>query len=134
MVAMVEGIKKKNALPSFSAAIHFAVASMHAKDNPAYITLKANESPEERVRRKKEERTAKEDIVREEQLDILKQLDGKLVEKEGAEVCVYFTYSGKKRFEQTVSLNMLSTDLVKTQYQPNRAKVEQLQREGKTDY
>ena len=134
MIEMIQKIQKKNGLPSFTSALHFAVATLHAKMEPAYLTLKANESPEERVMRKKKEKEAKEDLVRADQLAILKALGGRLEDREGSEVCVYYTYSGKKRFEQAVSLNMLSTDLVKTQYQPNRTKVEQLQAEGKTDY
>ncbi len=134
MLDMISKIQSKNALPSFTAAVHFAVASMYAKDNPAYMALKANETPEERVARKKAEKEAKENMFREDQLAILEELGGKLETKEGNEVCVYYTYSGKKRFEQTVSLNMLSSDLVKTQYQPNRTKVEELQAQGKTDY
>lgn len=134
MLEMVEKIQQERGLMSFAAAVHFAVAELYKKDNPAYMALKANETPEERMKRRKEEKEAKEDMVRLDQLAILEALGGKLVVKEGNEVCVYYTYSGKKRFEQTVSLNMLSTDLVKTQYQPNREKVESLQKEGKTDY
>ena len=134
MVEMIKKIQNKNALPSFTAAIHFAVAAMYAKDNPAYMALKVNESPMERAQRKAQEKKAKEEIIRAEQIGILKSLGGELVVKEGRDTARYYTYSGRKRFMQEVSLSMLSEDLVKTQYQPSKAKVEELQKEGKVDY
>lgn len=134
MVEMVNEIMNNRGLMSFSAAVHFAVAELYKKDNPAYVALRTNETPADRMLRKKQEKEAKEDMARADQLAILEALGGQLINKEGSEVAVYFTYSGKKRFEQDVSLSMLTTDLVKTQYQPSRERVEQLQAEGKVDY
>lgn len=134
MVEMVNEIKENRGLMSFSAAVHFAIAELHKRDNPAYVHLRTNESPADRVARKKQEKEAKEDMARADQLAILEALGGELVVKEGSEVATYYNYSGKKRFLQEVSLSMLTTDLIKTQYQPSRERVEQLQAEGKTEY
>lgn len=134
MEEMVEKIQADRGLMTFSDAVHFAIAELYKKDNPAYMALKVNETPEERVQRREQEKKAKEELFRQDQLAILEKLGGELIEREGGEVATYYTYTGKKRFQQVVPISMLSTDFLKTQYQPSREKVEELQRKGEVDY
>lgn len=70
-----------------------------------------------------------------EQQDICDALGGTVqTNPDGGKVCVYYTYFERKRYEQKVSFGMLDRELVKTQYQPSKAKVEKLKEEGKTDW
>jgi len=135
MAEMVEELQEKKGYMSFSSVIHQAVVDMHTKAFPAYVREpSARETPEDRVRRKSEEKRAKEDIRREEQLAVMAELEGELIEKAGVEYVKYYTYTNSKRYEQNVPLIEMSSDLVKTQYQPTRERVEKLREQGKTDY
>ncbi len=68
-------------------------------------------------------------------LMICQDLKGKIVKKEdGTKMCKYYTYVGRRRYEQEVSLNLLEEHMVASQYTPSRANVERLQEEGKVDY
>lgn len=132
---MVDEVKSVKGYPSFSSVIHAAVVELHTRTFPNYMRpLARDESPAEKVARKTGEKKAKEAIAKEAQMEILRQLDGSLVVEQGNEFALYFTYTGKKRFEQKVPLSLLSTDMVRTQYQPSRERVEELQKEGKVDY
>lgn len=134
MAERIEQLKEEIGVHSFSAVVHYAVMQLWAKNHPAY-TEKFKADPAERVRIREEEKIAKQAMIEEEQSEVCEQLGGKVMEVEGGgKVCVYFTYSGKHRYEQRVPLKMVSTDLINNQYMPSREKVEQLQKEGKTDY
>jgi len=131
---MLNDIKAEKGYKQDTMVFYQALIDMHAKMFPAYARTRELESPTEKVNRKEEEKKAKEDIVKSELLAIAQQLGGEIIDKGGKEFVKYFNYSGKKRFEQLVPLTMMSTDLVKIQYQPSRERVEQLQKEGKTEY
>lgn len=132
---MVKELEEKKGYPSFSAVVHQAIIDMHNKAFPSYVReASVRETPEDRVRRKKEIKEAKEALAREEQLEIMADLEGDLVQTDTGEFVRYYTYTNSKRFEQQVSLSSLTPDLVKTQYQPSREKVEKLRAEGKVDY
>lgn len=135
MAEMVAELQERKGYMSFSAVVHQAIVDMHTKAFPAYVREpSARETPEERVRRKSEEKQAKEGIRREEQVTIVAELGGEVIEKNGQEYVKYYTYTNSKRYEQNVPLIEMSTDLVKTQYQPSRERVEKLREQGKTDY
>jgi hypothetical protein len=135
LVDMVQELENHKGFPSFSAVVHSAIIEMHSKTFPGYIRpLAKDENPADRLKRKQRDNDVKKEMVRADMLAIVEQLGGKVAVEAGKEFCVYFTYAGKKRFEQKVPIEMLSSDLVKTQYQPTREKVEQLQKEGKVDY
>lgn len=133
MYEMVGEIEREKGYISFSAVIHQAIIDLHDSTFPKYAKKK-EESPRGRIERLKAEKEAKLDIAREGFIELLDALGGKIERVAGKEFAVYFTYTGRKRYEQKVPLEMLSTDIVKTQYQPSKEKVEQLQREGKVDY
>lgn len=119
---------------SFSAVVHHAVMELYRSYYPAYTTAKKDNSPKGRMKRIQDEREAKIELEYEKLAGICEDLGGDTEIKGGNEYCVYYTYSGKKRHQQEIPVNMLSEDLIKTQYSPSREKVEQLQRDKKVDY
>ncbi|MCR4323038.1 MAG: hypothetical protein NUV61_03035 [Candidatus Azambacteria bacterium] len=121
---------------TITSLIHSAIIDMHTSAFPVYLRKIAlrDEDPADRVRRKQEEKDAKRDMVLEEVRDIAFKLGGTITSNGEKETCTYFTYIGKKRFEQIIPISFLSEDLLKTQYSPNKEKVLQLQKEGKVDY
>ncbi len=133
MADMILEIQATKGYVSFSAVVHSAVIELHHKTFPTYVMRQPKRSPTEKVHDKAEEKAAKESIQRDVFLKLADELGGTVVMEAGKEFCKYFTYTHKKRYEQKIPLQMLSTDLVKTQYQPSREKVEQLQKEGKTE-
>lgn len=136
MVEMVDELMERKGYMFFSGVIHQAVIDMYSKAFPSYVREPAaRETPGEKVRRKAEQKEAAAAQAREGQLAIVEQLGGTVVTKDGGnEMARYYTYTGKKRFEQEVALDQISSDLVKTQYFPSKEKVLALQAEGKTDY
>lgn len=135
MAARIEQLRDEIGVHSFSSVIHFAVSRLWDAKHPAYAAKLASPDPAERVRIRDEEKKAREEIVEKEQIEVCNQLGGQVLEEEGGnKVCVYHTYTGKKRYEQKIGLRMLSPDLVKSQYMPSREKVEQLQKDGLVDY
>lgn len=136
MVEMVERIQSELGLGSFSSAVHYAVAETHRKIAPAYAqTGRPGLTPEERVRNRKEQKQAELQSIIDEKKVIAEQLGGEVYQLEsGAWMCRYFTYDWNKRYQQEVSLTLLTPELVNNQYFPSREKVEALQKEGKTDY
>ena len=134
MAEMVEEIKGAKGYVSFSAVVHAAIIELYTKTFPNYMRpLVKDEDPASRLRRKAAIKEARAELFREDQLEIVKELGGTVVEDGGKEYCAYFTYSGAKRFEQKIPLQFLTNELMKSQYQPSRERVERLQREGKTD-
>lgn len=135
-IEMANEIMAELGYNSFSQVVQQALIDKYQRTFPNYIKSGAKEEPVDRAQRKEQEKVAKKDIVLEGYRDIARRLGGTLVTDDtgGNEACIYYTYTGKKRYEQRVPLNQLSEDLIKTQYQPNRAAVEKLQKEGKVDY
>ncbi len=59
-------------------------------------------------------------------------LGGKVdVSPNGSQVCVYKTFDKWAEFEQKLPLNMLSSELINTQYYPSKEKVEEYRLKGK---
>lgn len=135
MVEMIQEIQDTKGYVSFSSIIHTAVVELHTHIFPNYLRpLAKDEDPAKKIKRKAMEKEVKKETARNEYLRLVEELKGQVVEESGKEFCLYFTYTGKKRFEQKIPLQMVSSDMVKTQYQPSKERVEQLQREGKVDY
>ena len=130
---MVQELKDEKGYASTTAVVHAGLIELHTKAFPNYMR-KPPSTGVERVRVQQDTKKAKEDAAEGVFRELSDALGGKIVVEGGKSFCVYFTYTGKKRFEQKVPLELLSTDLVKTQYQPSKEKVLKLQAEGKTDY
>ncbi len=135
LIEMVEELKLEKGYPSFSAVVVASIIDLHTKTFPSYArSPKKNETPEEQVNRLEEGKKARINQLRKAQLEIAEKLGGTVsTETGGNEVCTYYTYTGKKRYQNKVSLSQLSPDLLNTQYSPSREVVEKLQKEGKTE-
>lgn len=134
MNQMVEEIKAERGYMSFSSVIHQAIVDMHKGIFyvPAYAQPRKDSNPKNRVERKQAEKEAKQEMMREEKTETCRHLGGEIIEKVGgAKVCKYFTYYHTKKYQQEVSIDMLTEDLIKTQYEPSKERVEQLITEGK---
>ncbi len=136
MDEMIEEIKSAKGYISTSAVIHAAIIELHSKAFPAYANrpLAKDEPVADKIKRKQAEKDAKAELIRQEYLRIAEALGGRVVNENGNEYCIYYTYFSKRRYEQKVPLHMLSTDLIPIQYQPSREAVEKLQKDGKTEY
>lgn len=117
MREMIKQLRETQGYMSDSAVIHNAIIRMHSKEFPMYAQLKSSTSERKMT-------------VEEDRMHICNLLEGKIVGSK----CVFFNYSGKKRFLQELPLSIMSDDLFKTQYQPSREKVDQLRKDKKVDY
>ncbi len=132
MVEMVDEIREEKGYMSFSSVVHQAIVDMHKSLFPAYAYPRKDNSPEAKIKRKREEKEAKEADALQEKEHICRELDGEIVEQAGGgKVCKYFTYYHTKKYPQTVPMEMVSVDLVKTQYEPDKKRVMKLIKEGK---
>lgn len=132
---MAREIMEAKGYATFGAVIHQAIIELHRSYFPAYVRPRADTTPEGRVLQKMHEKKIKEQAAAEELIKVCDALEGTVVEsKSGGKVCRYFTYNFAKRYEQEIPLNLLTPDLTKTQYQPSRQKVEELQKSGKANY
>ncbi len=67
-------------------------------------------------------------------LSICNDLKGSVDTSDGTPYCVYYTYNHTKRHEQHIPIEMLTQELINTQYFPNTETVERLTLEGKCNY
>lgn len=134
LVEMIEELQSKRGFLSFSATVHSCIAEVYSRAFPAYSIGITKETPEEKLQRKEKEKEAKINMEKDKLREIVRQLGGQTVIDKGTEFAVYYTYAGKKRYEQKTPLTMISSDILRTQYQPNRETVERYQAEGKSEY
>lgn len=126
---MLEEIQARTGSPSSNAAVNFAIFEAHRALFPSYLAGKGTGGRSKG--QKEQERRAEE---QQELLEICKELEGTL-EGEGAnKICVYYTYNLRKRYEQRVSLDLLTKEMISGQYQPSKKAVLKLKEEGKTDW
>ena len=130
---MVNELKNEKGYPTDASVFHAGVIELHSRAFPNYMRKPALTGVD-RLKASRDMKEARAEDAETGFIALLDHLGGKVVVEAGKKFAVYFNYTGKKRFEQKVPLEMLSSDLVKTQYQPSRAKVEKLQQEGKCDY
>lgn len=128
---MVEEIMVEEPYGTLSEVCRAGIALLH-KDisrKEFYRGKGANKvSPEDRAMENK-------DREEREKLLIVDDLEGQVLERaDGSKVCVYYTYIGKKRYEQKVSLGLLNKNMVNNQYTPSRKAVEQIRKDGKAEY
>lgn len=131
MEEMLQELKAAYGYMSISAVIQQAVIEMHSKKFPSYSnTSKLRVGDKTNIEEEKKERDKKKLVA------ICGALGGKIVESPGGgkQVCEYYTYDGRNRYSQTSPLDMLNEDMLVSQYQPSREKVEKLQKEGKVNY
>ena len=134
MQMMVEELRKKKGFPTDTMVFYNALADMHRKEFPAYAGNSVR-SPQDKARTKQKENEAKQELMLETKRIIVEQLGGKIVKAEGgAEIANYFTYSGRKRYEQETPLHLITEDLLMSQYSPDRPTVERLHKDKKTDW
>ena len=80
-------------------------------------------------------KAAAEEAEERNQMLICDELGGNVrTNANGSKVCVYYTFVGKQRYEQELSLSMLDRMMLNNQYTPSKEAVERLQKEGKVDY
>lgn len=118
---MIEEIKVEKGFTTATQVFIAAIAELHRKALPAYA---------QGFRGPSEPKLSKEESSRREGLRICKELDGRV----DGNHCVYYKYAGKARYEQKIPLNLLSDEMVRTQYSPNRARIEELRAAKMTDY
>ena len=134
MQLMVKELKKDMGYLTESHVFHTAVSELYHSHFPAYARNSAR-SPEDKVKEKIKEKEAKEEFILAAKREVVKQMGGKLIAAAGGiEVAHYFTYAGKKRYEQETPLHLITEDLLASQYSPDRPTVERLHKEKKTDW
>lgn len=119
---MLEEIKAHYGQKTLTGTQAQMISEMHRKLFPAYTTSKR---PEGFTTKEEKERSAKES-ARQIQLDIAKQLDGVITVEDGVEICTYFTYARRDRYEQKFSVDLLTPEMVQNQYAPSREVVQRL--------
>ena len=138
MIEMTDELVDELGYNSRADAITAAVIAHYRKTFPLYNqqkTAKELATPRDRITARIEEEKVREEMNRETQLAILAELGGTLSDKVGeADKAVWYTYNYKKRYEQRMPLKMLTTELLKSQFYPNRKTVEKLQKDGLTTY
>lgn len=132
LAEMIAELKDERGYASTTSLVHSAIIDMHSRAFPNYMRKPTTGA--DRLRANKDLAGAKLEEAEATFIGLSDLLGGKVIVEGGKKFCVYFTYTGKKRFEQKVPLELLSSDLVKTQYQPSKDKVLKLQKEGKCDY
>lgn len=114
MMRMIDVICKRRGTTNFSEAVKYCVSETFYRPKPA------------------ERKIA--DHFKIDNLPICDELGGEVVSKNNKQMCQYYTYFNKKRFLNEVSVDALSDDMIKNQYQPSKEKVMKLQMAGKVDY
>ena len=131
LVANLEEIRVKNGLPSSTATVQFCIIQTYKNEFKDYVMAKKGNTAEGKAE--------SEEVVKQATTDANTALCVKLggdvsIDNNGAMVCNYYTYNKKNRYEQKVSLNSLTEDLLTRQFFPDKETVEQLQKEGKVNY
>ena len=131
---MVDEIRDKAGYTSDTAVVHQGIIELHSKImGPVYARGKA-QTPEEKIDSQKAKRQAKQEEAEEQGAIICERLGGEVDVEDGSKVCRYYTYDGKKRYQQKMSLHLLTDQTLDKQYAPSKKKVLELQERGKTDY
>lgn len=127
-------LKKELGYPSESMVIYSGITMLYQKTFPPHTQAQRG-TPEQAVQRKKKEAEARTAIEHEKWVDIAKQLKGEISQKDGGvEIVKYFTYAGRKRYEQETPLHLMTVELVASQYSPDKKTVLGLQKDKKVDY
>ncbi len=133
---MVQDIKDRRGYSTTTQVFTQGVVELYTRLYPAYMAEKKSAlTPKARAREAVEEKEEKKLIAQEKLVDFCTELGGNVkTDGGGVKVCYYYNYANDKRYEQETPLEMLSEDLLKTQYEPSKTKVVQLQKDGKVDY
>ena len=121
----IEDIQNKHGLPTFTAAVHFAIAEAHKSEFKDYVMARQNRGGEE---------VSKKQQSHDKQVAVCDALNGVLETRGDVQYCVYYTYNRKNRYEQEVPLADLTDSLIDKQYFPSREEVEKLQASNKVNY
>ena len=134
MIDKVEELKSELSFSSNSMVWYAALSQLYRSTFPAYARA-GMRAPEQKVKEKIREKEVKAEFELAAKREVVKQLGGKIVKAEGgAEIANYFTYSGRKRYEQETPLHLITEDLLMSQYSPDRPTVERLHKDKKTDW
>lgn len=133
---MIEDMMREKGYHSLSHVVQQAIIEIHLKNFPPYTYQSKYKSAEERLREKEYNREQRQRAKEEEQESIcLNELNGRVINTPtGERTCKYFTYVHKERYEQDLPLDMVTKELSKSQYSPDRKTVNRLQLEGKVNY
>lgn len=133
---MVNELMRFKGLFSFSSAVHTAIAESYMKTFPPHARNHNILPTQDKEVKYKIAKDNKDKVARNKCLTICNQLEGEVSvnEKTQTEYCGYYTHFLTKRYKQSVPLLQVTEDILKTQYQPSKEKVLQLQKEKKTDY
>lgn len=121
-VEMVNEVMERNGMPTFTSALCSMIAAAYPKMIRDYVDKMGirQMTPEEKAANKEREKQATGRIQYDRQKLICDALEG-TVEKSGhGYVCKYFTHSKYAKYPQTVPLDILTEDLLKSQYSPSK--------------
>ncbi len=133
MQEKLKRLKSELGYPTEAMVIYVALADFYRTTFPPYTQI-SKKTPAEKIKQKEEEKKMQDELEEARQLDIARKLGGKITDGDILKVVRYYTYAGRKRYPQEVPLHLLTDELIESQYSPDRAMVERLQKEGKTDY
>jgi len=134
MQAKIDELQTHLGYPSASMVIYEGITTLHQQKFPPH-TLAMRKGPQEMIKMKEAQRKAREDVQIEAKREIVKQLKGKIEHVTGmGEVATYWTYAGRKRYKQETPLHLVTEEILATQFSPDKATVERLQKEKKTEY
>lgn len=138
MVSMIKEIQKSQGYSTQAAVVHQAIIEMYNNTFPAYLQNKKNREkpldPDVVAAMELEQEAARQRASEVKLEGICRALGGEVLNEEGHKSCRYYNYSGKKRYEQTVTLSQLNQNLLQNQYHPSKERVLKLQQDGKVDY
>lgn len=133
MQEMIAKLRSYRGFPNDAMVIYAALSESYLKFFPAYTQMN-KQSPADKVQRKNEEKEARAQLERGMKLELVKQLGGKINADDKNEIVHYYTYVSRKRYAQETPLHLVTQEIIDTQYSPDKATVERLRKEGKTDY
>ncbi|MFA6991926.1 MAG: hypothetical protein WC269_01435 [Candidatus Gracilibacteria bacterium] len=125
MLEKIKDLMEDCGYPTITAVIHQALIDMHKDQFPAYVQAKnraadiRSSTPLDRSLAAKLEKENKLKGEREERIGICLELEGKIIE----DMCHYTTHSNRKSYNQEIPLDMITKDLIGTQYYPDKETV-----------
>lgn len=134
---MVDEMQQQLGYPTFTSVVTSAIIEKYRKTFPGYVSkvrIDPKSGAPERNLSHNERRGAKKNKERERLIGICESLEGKLSKEGETDICIFYKYSKKNRYEVKMNLFNLHSDLQDQQYYPDRETVEKLQDEGKVNY
>lgn len=138
LVEVIKKLKKDNHYNSETAVIIEAVMSLNRKLNPGYVVSRAEtraKTPEQKLDEEDERKRIKKQREEDAQMVIVNALEGRVsIGAGGGKVVKYYTYDRKNRYQQQLPIDMMSEDLIASQYFPTKEDVLARQAKGEVNY